>query len=280
MKLYHNERYQAHCVEVKSFLSSEINHIHVFDGFTSEDLKEPFGLEWHTSLSWKRLDHGRVFQEFCRHASYCVVKQGMENLPSVPCPVFSIPYVPWEDHRLGPEDVDSLKRKLNKEALIGRHLIGIVGEEEGLGGDFERELYEKSGAQWKSLSIPLTPFSWELLQICDCLMLSSELDPLTAAWALSVNKPVLVSVHHDLVAEQVLKSGGGLLYTDSFHKKKQCQRLCLSEGLRMELGGQLKEYLEGEGSAERACSSYRSLQKSIYACISKSTEGLCLAQNR
>ena len=91
---------------------------------------------------------------------------------------------------------------------------------------------------------------------------------------IALNKPYITTAPLEGLTSQTVDSGGGLLFTTKAGLQRQVLRLASSEKLRMELGNNLRRYLEGTVSWEVVTDQYlrayhlalsrRQANKSIY----------------
>ena len=66
----------------------------------------------------------------------------------------------------------------------------------------------------------------------------------TLARIIALNKPFITTAPMEGLTAEALESGGGLLFTTKEMLRKKIMRLACNENLRMELGENLKHYLE------------------------------------
>ncbi len=91
---------------------------------------------------------------------------------------------------------------------------------------------------------------YKVMVLCDFLILPSvdETQSGTLARIIALNKPYMTTAPLEGLTSQTLENEGGLLFTNKESLKKKVVRLACDEGLRRELGGSLKWYLENRVS--------------------------------
>ena len=91
---------------------------------------------------------------------------------------------------------------------------------------------------------------YKVMALCDFLILPSvdETQSGTLARIIALNKPYITTAPLEGLTSQTLENEGGLLFTNKESLKKKVVRLACDEGLRRELGGSLKWYLENRVS--------------------------------
>ncbi len=84
------------------------------------------------------------------------------------------------------------------------------------------------------------------MAICDFIVLPSldETQSGTLARVISLNKPFITTAPMEGLTAQTVESEGGLLFTSHKSLKKNVLKLATNENLRIELGTNLKEYLD------------------------------------
>jgi glycosyltransferase involved in cell wall biosynthesis len=118
-------------------------------------------------------------------------------------------------------------------------------------GDYERwkgetqELEDKGIAHYREF-IPRGEIYYKMLAVCDFIVLPStdETQSGTLARVIAVNKPYITTAPMEGLTAQTLESQGGLLFTTKDMLKQQVIRLACDEQLRLELGENLKRYLD------------------------------------
>jgi glycosyltransferase involved in cell wall biosynthesis len=86
----------------------------------------------------------------------------------------------------------------------------------------------------------------KLLAVCDLIVLPSadETQAGTLARIIALNKPYIAAAPAEVLTAQTLESQGGLLFSTNEALRQRVIELACDEGLRMKLGGNLKEYLD------------------------------------
>ena len=140
----------------------------------------------------------------------------------------------------------------------------------------EVKLLEQEGMAHYFQFIPRGELYYKVMAICDFIVLPSldETQSGTLARIIALNKPYITTAPLEGLTSQTVDSGGGLLFTTKAGLQRQVLRLASSERLRMELGNNLKKYLEGTVSWEVVTAQYlrayhlalsrRKANKSIY----------------
>ena len=110
----------------------------------------------------------------------------------------------------------------------------------------EVELLEKMGLAHYYEFIPRGETYYKVMAVCDFIVLPTldETQSGTLARIIALNKPYITTAPMEGLTAQTLESDGGLLFTNKEMLKKKVIRLACSEKLRMELGNNLKWYLE------------------------------------
>ncbi len=87
---------------------------------------------------------------------------------------------------------------------------------------------------------------YKMMAICDFIVLPSvdETQSGTLARIIALNKPYITTAPMEGLTTQTLQSGGGLLFTTKEMLRQHVIRLACDENLRLELGENLKRYLE------------------------------------
>jgi glycosyltransferase involved in cell wall biosynthesis len=87
---------------------------------------------------------------------------------------------------------------------------------------------------------------YKMMAVCDFIVLPSadETQSGTLARIISLNKPYVTTAPMEGLTAQTLESKGGLLFTTKNMLKEQVLRLACDEQLRLELGENLKRYLD------------------------------------
>jgi len=94
--------------------------------------------------------------------------------------------------------------------------------------------------------IPRGDDYYKMMAICDFIVLPStdETQSGTLARIIALNKPYITTAPMEGLTAQTLESEGGLLFTTKDMLKKKVIKLALDEGLRLELGENLRRYLD------------------------------------
>ncbi len=108
------------------------------------------------------------------------------------------------------------------------------------------ELLEKKGLAHYFEFIPRGDIYYKMMAVCDFIVLPStdETQSGTLARVISLNKPYVTTAPMEGLTAQTLESGGGLLFTTKKMLKEQVIELACNEDLRMDLGTNLKHYLD------------------------------------
>jgi len=117
--------------------------------------------------------------------------------------------------------------------------------------DYEKWKAETLELQKKGLAhyyefIPRGEIYYKVMAVCDFIVLPStdETQSGTLARIIALNKPYITTAPLEGLTAQTLESEGGLLFTNKAMLKDKVLRLACSEKLRMELGENLKRYLD------------------------------------
>lgn len=94
--------------------------------------------------------------------------------------------------------------------------------------------------------VPRGDMYYKMMAVCDFIVLPSadETQSGTLARIISLNKPYVTTAPMEGLTAQTLESKGGLLFTTKNMLKEQILRLACDEQLRLELGENLKRYLD------------------------------------
>jgi 1,2-diacylglycerol 3-alpha-glucosyltransferase len=94
--------------------------------------------------------------------------------------------------------------------------------------------------------IPRGDDYYKIMAICDFIVLPStdETQSGTLARIIALNKPYITTAPMEGLTAQTLESEGGLLFTNKDMLRQKVIRLALDERLRLELGENLKRYLD------------------------------------
>ncbi len=106
--------------------------------------------------------------------------------------------------------------------------------------------------------IPRGDVYYKMMSICDFIVLPSvdETQSGTLARIFALNKPYITTAPMEGLTAQTLESKGGLLFTNKKMLRESVVELACNEQLRLELGGNLKEYLENVVSWEIVADQY------------------------
>jgi glycosyltransferase involved in cell wall biosynthesis len=129
--------------------------------------------------------------------------------------------------------------------------------------DYERwkseiiELEEKGIAHYYEF-IPRGETYYRMMAVCDFIVLPStdETQSGTLARIISVNKPYITTAPMEGLTAQTLESQGGLLFTTKQMLREKVIRMACDEALRLELGENLKRYLDEIVSWDVVASQY------------------------
>jgi 1,2-diacylglycerol 3-alpha-glucosyltransferase len=110
----------------------------------------------------------------------------------------------------------------------------------------ELELLERRGLAHFYEFIPRGDLYYKVMACCDFVVLPTidETQSGTLARIIALNKPYVTTAPMEGLTAQTLESGGGLLFSNKQMLREHVVRLASSEDLRMELGDNLKNYLE------------------------------------
>jgi len=117
--------------------------------------------------------------------------------------------------------------------------------------DYERwkgevQLLERKGLARYYEFVPRGDIYYKMMAVCDFVVLPTvdETQSGTLARIIALNKPYITIAPMEGLTSQTIQSEGGLLFTDKEGLRRQVLRLACDEGLRMQLGENLKRYLE------------------------------------
>ncbi len=122
----------------------------------------------------------------------------------------------------------------------------------------EVELLERKGLAHYYEFVPRGDSYYKMMAVCDFVVLPSvdETQSGTLARIIALNKPYVTTAPMEGLTAQTLESEGGLLFTNKEMLRKHMLRLACDEGLRMQLGENLKRYLETVVSWEVVAGQY------------------------
>ncbi len=106
--------------------------------------------------------------------------------------------------------------------------------------------------------VPRGEVYYKMMAVCDFIVLPStdETQSGTLARIIALNKPYITTAPMEGLTAQTLESDGGLLFTTKKMLRERVIELACNEDLRMELGENLKKYLDEVVSWEVVASSY------------------------
>ena len=104
---------------------------------------------------------------------------------------------------------------------------------------------------------------YKMMAICDFIVLPStdETQSGTLARIIALNKPYITTAPMEGLTAQTLESEGGLLFTTKEMLRRKVVKLATDEGLRLELGENLKRYLDHEVCWEVVARQYNEAYK-------------------
>jgi len=110
----------------------------------------------------------------------------------------------------------------------------------------EVQLLERKGLAYYYEFVPRGEIYYKVLAICDFIVLPSidETQSGTLARIIALNKPFVTTAPLEGLTAQAIESEGGLLFTTKEMLRQRVIRLACDEKLRMELGNNLKRYLD------------------------------------
>ena len=110
----------------------------------------------------------------------------------------------------------------------------------------EVKLLEQAGMARYFEFVPRGELYYKVMAICDFIVLPSldETQSGTLARIISLNKPYLTTAPMEGLTSQTVESGGGLLFSNRRTLRESVIRLATDEGLRLQLGWNLKRYLD------------------------------------
>lgn len=106
--------------------------------------------------------------------------------------------------------------------------------------------------------IPRGDLYYKMMAVCDFIVLPStdETQSGTLARIIALNKPYITTAPLEGLTAQTLESEGGLLFTTKRMLRDKVIRLACDEGLRLELGENLRRYLDNVVSWEVVAKQY------------------------
>ncbi|HOK07425.1 MAG TPA: glycosyltransferase [Syntrophales bacterium] len=157
---------------------------------------------------------------------------------------------------------------------IHREIKEISGQDWDLlaAGTWRDERHRRDYEEWKSEVmaleskgiahyyefVPRGDDYYKMMAICDFIVLptTDETQSGTLARIIALNKPYITTAPMEGLTAQTLESEGGLLFTTKEMLRQKVIKLALDEGLRMELGENLKRYLDNVVSWEIVARQY------------------------
>jgi glycosyltransferase involved in cell wall biosynthesis len=120
------------------------------------------------------------------------------------------------------------------------------------------EFLEQKGLAHYYEFIPRGEIYYKVMALCDFVVLPStdETQSGTLARIIALNKPYITSAPMEGLTAQTLESEGGLLFTTKEMLRQKVIRLACDEKLRLELGENLRRYLENVVSWELVAGQY------------------------
>ncbi|MGQ9653378.1 MAG: glycosyltransferase [Thermodesulfobacteriota bacterium] len=118
---------------------------------------------------------------------------------------------------------------------------------------------EKKGLAHYFEFIPRGEIYYKVMAVCDFIVLPSmdETQSGTLARIIALNKPYITTAPMEGLTAQTLESEGGLLFTTKDMLKRKVIRLACDEALRLQLGENLRRYLEEVVSWEVVARQYK-----------------------
>jgi glycosyltransferase involved in cell wall biosynthesis len=129
--------------------------------------------------------------------------------------------------------------------------------------DYENYLEQLAALEKKGLAhyfefIPRGEIYYKVMAVCDFIVLPStdETQSGTLARIIALNKPYITTAPMEGLTAQTLESKGGLLFTTKKMLRDQVIRMACDEELRLQLGENLKQYLDEVVSWELVANQY------------------------
>jgi glycosyltransferase involved in cell wall biosynthesis len=160
---------------------------------------------------------------------------------------------------------DEIKQRTGKEWDL---LAAGAMRDPGHRDDYEEwktevEILAKKGIAHYHEFIPRGDEYYMLMAVCDFIVLPStdETQSGTLARIIALNKPYITTAPMEGLTAQTLESEGGLLFTTKEMLRRKVIKLAVDENLRMELGENLKRYLDEVVSWELVAGQYNEAYK-------------------
>jgi glycosyltransferase involved in cell wall biosynthesis len=185
---------------------------------------------------------------------------------TTPDNIMVIPHGARPDKRWGVHEIPQLREELglcNLDSCISTHLVGLIGWIQSnkrwdillsMWEEIAAEISRESGEQWDLLAAGAmrdphhrTDYEkWKSeMQILEQKGLAHYYEFIPRGdRIISLNKPYITSAPMEGLTAQTLESEGGLLFTTKEMLKKKVIRLACDEEMRMQLGNNLKRYLD------------------------------------
>ncbi len=135
-------------------------------------------------------------------------------------------------------------------------------------GDYEKWKSDTIALEKKGIAhyyefVPRGDIYYKMMAVCDFIVLPSvdETQSGTLARIIALNKPYITTAPMEGLTAQTLESGGGLLFTTRETLREKVIQLACDEDLRLELGWNLKNYLDKIVSWKIVAEQYSSAYK-------------------
>jgi hypothetical protein len=186
----------------------------------------------------------------------------------IPRNILVVPHGARPDRHWGPDEIPGLRHELGLDRVphLGAHLVGLIGWIQSnkrwdiltsMWEDIATELRERTGEDWDLLAAgtmrdPAHREHYERwkseVQILEQKGLAHyyEFVPRGEIYykTIALNKPFLTTAPMEGLTAQTLESEGGFLFTTKAMLRQKLIRLACDEGLRHELGDNLRRYLD------------------------------------
>jgi len=122
----------------------------------------------------------------------------------------------------------------------------------------EVRLLESEGLARYFEFVPRGPLYYKVMAVCDFIVLPSldETQSGTLARIIALNKPYIATAPMEGLTAQTVESDGGLLFTTKQQLRRQVVKLASDEDMRLQLGWNLKNYLDKTVSWEVVAGQY------------------------